>query len=257
MNREQIAITLYTLRDHCTTATAFAATLRRLYAIGYRAVQLSGVGPIPEHQLASILNDEGMTCCATHENGAALLTQTARIIDRLAALGCTYTAYPFPAGVDTGSQESVDTLIAGLNRAGEALHAHGQVLTYHNHGIEFRRIEGETILERIYRSTNPLYLQGELDTYWVQAGGESPQGWCRRLTNRLPLLHLKDYGIDSEGRGVFSEVGSGNLNWKEIIDAADTSGCRWFIIEQDSNWANNDPFESARISYHWVAQTLC
>jgi len=71
----------------------------------------------------------------------------------------------------------------------------GKVLTYHNHSIEFERFGKRNGLEIIYSETNPEYLQGEIDTFWVQHSGASPVLWCKMLKNRLPLLHLKEYGI--------------------------------------------------------------
>ena len=42
----KVALTLFTLRHHCTTPEAFDRTIRRLRDIGYRAVQISAV-PLP------------------------------------------------------------------------------------------------------------------------------------------------------------------------------------------------------------------
>ena len=43
MKLTQVAAQLYTVRDHCQNATALAASAKKLRAIGYTAVQLSGV----------------------------------------------------------------------------------------------------------------------------------------------------------------------------------------------------------------------
>ena len=46
----------------------------------------------------------------------------------------------------------------------------------------------------------------------------------------------------------FAEVGSGNLDIKNIVKAATESGCKWFIVEQDE--CSGDPFDSLEISYN-------
>jgi len=175
-------------------------------------------------------------------------------VERLAALGTKYTAYPYPAGVDFSDPSHVENLIAKLDAAGAVLRAAGQVLTYHNHANEFFRVAGKPLLETIYARTHPQNLQSEIDTYWVQAGGGNPVEWCTRLKNRLPLLHLKDYAVDATGKPHFAEIGYGNLDFKAIIAAAEASGCEWFIVEQDSCPGN--PFDSLKKSFDYIKANL-
>jgi hypothetical protein len=67
MKMEQVALQLYTLRDHLKSSEDIRATLKRVAAVGYRAVQVSGMGPIAEKELSQILEGEGLTLVATHE----------------------------------------------------------------------------------------------------------------------------------------------------------------------------------------------
>lgn len=250
MQIEQVAVQLFTLRDYLKTPADIATTLKKVRAIGYQAVQISGMGPIDEADLVRILDGEGLTCCATHEPGNVILEETGKVIERLQKLGCHYTAYPYPAGIDFQDPAHVEGLARKLDAAGAAMTRAGQVLTYHNHGHEFVCYREETVLDFLYAATDPRHLQGEIDTYWVQAGGGDPVAWCRKLKNRLPLLHLKDYGCGPGGKPFFAEIGRGNLNWPEIIAAADESGCQWFIVEQDI--CPGDPFESLAISFRYL-----
>ncbi len=257
MNISQVAAQLYTVRDFCQTPKAVAEAMKKIRALGYRAVQVSGMGPIAEDELLRILDGEGLECCATHEPGDKILNEPEKVAERLAKLRCRYTAYPYPAGIRFDSAEAARDLGRRLSRSGKVLAEAGRVLTYHNHHIEFLRFEDATVLDLIYGAADPKYLQGEIDTHWVQAGGGCPAAWCRKLKARLPLLHLKDYGLNPELKGVITEIGRGNLDWPEIVRAAEDSGCRWFIVEQDNNWANNDPFEALKISYEFIRTHLC
>ncbi len=85
----------------------------------------------------------------------------------------------------------------------------------------------------------------------MQAGGGDPVAWCERLTGRLPLIHLKDFGVDKDGKPVIGEIGAGNLAWDRILPAAERSGCRWFIVEQDT--CPGDPFDSLATSWRFLA----
>jgi sugar phosphate isomerase/epimerase len=253
MKITQVAAQLYTVRDYCKTAADLAETLKKVRAIGYQAVQLSGVGPIPEQDIVRMLNGEGLVCCATHEGN--ILTEPWKVVERLRHLNCRYTAYPYPGGVKLETLADVRELARRLNAAGRILADAGQVLTYHNHNIEFRTFGGRLMLDVLFEETDPVCLQGELDTFWVQYGGGSPEDWCRKLTGRLPLLHLKDYGVTADNKHTFAEIGHGNLNWKAIIAAAEASGCEWYIVEQDTCPGN--PFDSLKLSFDYLKDHLC
>ena len=100
--------------------------------------------------------------------------------------------------------------------------------------------------------TDPKAVAAELDTYWIQAGGGDPVEWLGRLKNRVPILHIKDYGVDAKGKAMFEEIGQGNLDWEKILPAAKRAGCRWYVVEQDSDWENGDPFQSLKMSLTYL-----
>ena len=255
MKAAQIAAQLYTCRELLKTPAEIARTLRRVRESGYRAVQVSGVGPIDEAELVGILDGEGLVCCATHEPGAMILGEPERVVERLAKLNCTFTAYPYPSGVELSDPAAVTALINALDKAGAVLRAAGMTLCYHNHHMEFRRLDGKLILQTIFDGTKPENLQGELDTYWVQHGGGDPVAWCERLAGRLPLLHLKDYTVNEDNQPTFCEIGAGNLDFKRIVAAAEKSGCQWFIVEQDT--CPGDPVDSLAQSYRYLTEHIC
>lgn len=255
MNLSHIAAQCYTVRDFMKTPAEIAASLKKLRAIGYQAVQISGVAPIDERELAAMLNGEGLSCCATHEPGQKIINETDAVIERLRRLNCTITAYPYPGGVSFNSYEDVVHLARQLNEAGRKMHAAGITLCYHNHQIEFRKFAGKTALEILYNESDPRYLQGEPDTYWIQYGGGDPVAWCRRLAGRLPIIHLKDYMIKPDNSITMCEIGAGTLDWHAIITAAEASGCRWFVVEQDT--CAGDPFDSLRVSFDYLKELAC
>lgn len=254
MKIENIALQLYTLRDFIRTPGDIAETLKKVAQIGYRAVQVSGMGPIEESELVAICQGEGLTICATHEPGDIILNTPEKVVERLSKLGCKYTAYPYPAGIDFADEASVKGLIAGLDKSGAVLADTGQTLMYHNHAHEFIRSGGRTMLERIYAETNPRSLAGEPDTYWIQYGGGNPATWIEKLSGRVPVLHCKDYVVQPPDNPRYAEVGYGNLDWSAIIAAAEKAGTEWFVVEQDT--CPGDPFESIRLSFEYLSKTF-
>jgi sugar phosphate isomerase/epimerase len=254
MKTEHIAIQLYTLRDFTSTPDDFVATIKRVREIGYHAVELAGTAGLPPAEAARIVRDAGLQICSSHESPQMILENPQQVVDRLGEFGITHAVYPWPDGIDFSNTKQVDELIAGLDSAGAMLRRAGMTLCYHNHALEYFQRDGRTVLDDIFARTSPEHLQAELDIHWVQAGGGDPAEACRRLTGRLPLLHVKDYTVTAKGERLFAEVGHGNMNIPEILAAAKAAGCQWFIVEQDT--CPTDPFECIARSLDYL-KGLC
>ena len=41
-----------------------------------------------------------------------------------------------------------------------------------------------------------------------------------------------------------------------ILKAAEESGCNWYVVEQDGDWVDNDPFKSLKRSYQYIKDNL-
>ena len=257
VKKSQVAAQLYTVRDHMKSAAEIRASLKKIRRIGYEAVEVGGSGPLEAAEMRSMLEGEGLVACSSHEPSDEILAEPKRVAERLHELGIRAVAYPSPSGVDLATLSAVKGLARKLDRAGKVLREAGVTLAYHNHDIEFRHVSGRPILETIYEHTDSENLKSELDTYWVQVGGSDPVLWIERLKKRLPLLHLKDLGIDEENRQVFREIGYGNLAWEPIVRAAKRSGCKWYIVEQDACFSRGDPFRSLKMSFEYILEHLC
>ena len=251
MERSLIAAQLYTVRDFMKTPADIAASLKKIKQSGFDAVQVSGFSYEPQ-ELAKVLEGEGLVCCATHEGGKDIFEIPEKLVEKLDILNCKYTAYPWPH-TNPATEEDYLALAKELDKAGEVFAKAGKVLTYHNHDIEFEKFNGRTGLDIIYSETNPKYLQGEIDTCWVQRGGCDPVAWINKLNGRLPLLHLKEYGFYKR-QFTLLEIGNGNLDWKAIIKAGKAAGTEWFIIEQDT--CRIDPFESLKIGLDYLVNEV-
>lgn len=245
----RIALQLWTLREQLQTAEAMASSFARVRQIGYEHVELAGPGPVPLAELKRLAVDSGLGICSTHLPGAEIVAQTSKVADTVSQLGCRYVAYPSPH-VPLDSLDTVYKLADDLSRAGEVLRSHGQLLTYHNHAGEFRKLAGKAILDILYERMDPVMVHGELDTYWVQAGGADPAAYCARLSGRLPLVHLKDYAITEHDAPTMAALGEGNLSFPTILREAESAGCEWYIVEQEGGFS--DPFAAIATSLRYL-----
>lgn len=253
MKLKNVGAQLYTLRDLLKTPADIAATLRRVRAIGYETVQISGLGPIEPKELKKFLDDCGLWGCTTHEAPDVIFKETDRLIEKLKLYGAVTTAIP-SIGQEYRSAEGYKRLAQLANEAGRKLKAAGIALMYHNHGFEFQRYGDKLGLEILYAESDPGLLQGEIDTYWVQYGGGDPAAWCRRLKGRMPVVHLKDMTVIDD-QPAMAEIGRGNLDFKAIRDACDRGGVTWFMVEQDT--CRRPPLESLKLSYDYIKEKLC
>jgi len=244
MSETCIAAQLYTLRDFLKTPEDIASSLHRVAEIGYRAVQLSALGPIETSALKALCDGEGLTICATHTNWEQLRDDLDAVIAEHEVLGCRYTAIPV-APVESRTGAGYAQFARDASEAARRAKERGLIVGYHNHSFEFEKFDGRTGMEILYTESDPAVFTAEIDTYWVQHGGGDPAWWIRRVAGRSPLVHLKDMVI-SDKTQLMAEVGEGNLNWPAILEACKEAGVEWYIIEQDT--CQRDPFESLAIS---------
>ena len=241
---------LYTVRDYTQTLTGIAESLRKIAAIGYKAVQISGFGPVDAKEAAKLVADSGLVVAATHMPWKSFLEEMDEVIATHKMWGCAHAAIGGLPG-EYFSLEGLQRFLDELSPVASALAKEGIDFSYHNHNHEFASFEGKTWLERLYDQAGPHLLKAELDVYWVQAGGGDPAAWIRRCAGRQPLLHLKDMTIGPEREQRMAEIGAGNLNWPAILQAAAESGVEWYFVEQDHCYGR-DPFESLAISYRYL-----
>jgi sugar phosphate isomerase/epimerase len=247
-----IAAQLYTVRDRLQDRHELGEVLGRLREIGYEGVEVASLGPDVADHFGEELARAGLTACAAHESLEGLTDDLPAVAARCRAWGCRYVVVP--------SVPQPYHSAAGFRRfAGEAveiarqLSTHGLGLAYHNHNFELQRWDGKTGLEILFELVPGDTLQAELDTYWLQASGASPATWLRKLKGRVPLVHLKDMTV-VEGHAVQTEIGNGNLDWPEILNASREAGVEWLIVEQDET--EHDSLESLAISYRNLAYLL-
>ncbi|MDX9753566.1 MAG: sugar phosphate isomerase/epimerase [bacterium] len=242
----QIGLILYTIRDAMKTPEDTIKALERVSQIGYRNIELAGLGPLSVDDWAKVTKDNGLNVVSAHANFGAMLNEPAKEADTYKKLGCSHLVCSWMPNEYPRTEEGFKKFAEDCNTAGANMQTEGVLYGYHNHDFEFHRYNGICGEEILRRNTDPKLVKFEVDTYWVQAGGASPASWVRAMFGRCYCIHYKDMMMH-EGKQRFAEVGEGNLDWQDINKAAQEIGARYCIVEQDSSL--RDPMESIEISY--------
>jgi alpha-glucosidase len=165
------------------------------------------------------------------------------VIARAKFYGANYVAcFWIPHNKATGfTKADADKAIAVFNAAGKKLKAQGLELCYHPHGFEFVNNNGDMLFDYLMRSTNPQYLNFEMDVFWVRYAGQNPAALLKKYKGRYKLLHLKDRRIgtpnrlDGDGDRESNVVlGSGDADIAAVMKEAKAQHIKYAFIEDES-----------------------
>lgn len=260
---------LYSVRDEL--AADFEGTMRFVAECGYEGVEFAGLYGKSAKEIKALTDGLHLIPISAHVALAEFLADMEGSLKTYKEIGCKYLVIPYlPEEYRPEAGNFAETLKI-MEYIGEKVTEAGFTLLYHNHDFEFTKIDGEYYLDTIYRKISPALLKTELDTCWVNVGGEDPAAYVRKYSGRAPVVHLKDFfmrgrqkeglyeliGIDKkvEDKGEnfgFRPVGHGMQNVPELLAASVDAGAEWVIVEQDRPAAGDNALDSAKASADYL-----
>ena len=258
-----IALQLYSVRGDLSAD--FEGTLKRVKDMGYDGIEFAGLFGKTAAQVKEMCKTIGLIPVSAHVPFVDMINDPS-ILKTYAEIGCEYVVIPYLTDEYRPGQKKFQEVIEGAKILGEQANALGLKLAYHNHDFEFEKIDGEYALDILYREVPCSLLQTQLDTCWVNVGGENPIDYIRKYSGRAEMLHLKDFvggksenmyaliGIDEDqekntrGKFEFRPVGSGVQDFPAILSAATEAGTKWLIVEQDHPRMGLTAMECAKVS---------
>lgn len=244
-----IVCQLFSMRDLTQDLPAFKRCIKRLRAIGYEHVQMSGpAGRLDPLEAKAVCDGEGVAIVGSHIALADLKADLAGSIDKLHVWNCPYVAIPSLDWAKLNTAAAWRKEIKSWKPIATALKKEGITLQYHNHAFEFMQFGGVPALELIYTVSDASWLQAEIDTHWVQRGGGDPTAWILAMKGRMDQVHLKDF-VMIDNQPTFAEIGAGNMNFEAILAACKKIKVKHYIVEQDQCPVTKNPMKSMKISY--------
>jgi sugar phosphate isomerase/epimerase len=248
-----IGIQMYTVRSE--TAKDLEGTLKKLSDIGYREVELAGYYDKTPKELSALLKRYELAAPSAHRGLKDVLANPEKEIDYLREMGVSYLVIPFPAVEDDryanapadakqtiANSTTLDDwkwIAENLNKIAEKAKRAGLRTGYHNHNLEFRKIDGVVAYDQLLQSTDPSLVTFEMDIGWVVAAGVDPLAYFKKYPNRFSMLHIKDVkkGTPTKTDVVktdTTEVGSGQIHWRELFASLKDQHITHYFVEQEN-----------------------
>jgi len=224
---DHVAVILYSVRD--LLPANFEGVVRRLAAMGYEGVEMTGFGGTTPKTAAKLFKELHLTVTSAHIFPPPVGDKLKEAVDNLAELGSNTLVSGFgPDRYKTldATRQACDE----LNAAAKLAQASGLRFCVHNHDFEYYAIEGSYPYKIMLERLDPKVCF-ELDTYWVKTGGVDPAAVVKEMGKRAPLLHIKD-GPAVRGKPMVA-IGDGALDFPAILQAG-KGATEWLIVEFDS-----------------------
>lgn len=266
-----VALQLYSVRDDAKAN--LDDTLRQVKEMGYDGVEFAGLYDYSPEEVRALCDKYGLTPISAHVPLASMMADLEGTLAQYKTIGVKYAVIPHVSQDFCKKDERFPELVAWAEKIAVAAKALGMELGYHNHDFEFTNmIDGKHMLDVLYESVSADLLKTQLDTCWVNVGGENPSEYVRKYAGRCPTVHLKDFvgrksenmyaliGVKNDAEKKASQnqefelrpVGCGVQDFPAILQAAHEAGAQWVIVEQDRPSMGKTPLECAKTSIDYL-----
>ena len=237
-NTSSIGFQSWMLRD--AIGKDFAGTLKMMAGLGYSRVEMcsppgyanSGFGPLQKlkaSEMKRIINDAGITCISCHYQFDEVKKNLQERIDFARELGLSQMVVASFGLPEKAALADWKKAADELNKVGEQARNAGLQMCYHNHNMEFEKLEGQLIYDALLNQLDPTVIKMQFQV-WVIIRGYKAADYFRKYPGRFISAHLSDWsGVAEE----YVPLGRGKVDWKEFFEAAKTGGLKNHFVEMD------------------------
>jgi sugar phosphate isomerase/epimerase len=247
-----IGLQLYSLRDQFKKDVP--GTLDEVKQFGIRYAELAGTYGLTPDQFKAQLAARGIKPISAHFPYEEYRDNPEAVALKAKELGLKYSGCAWIPHQGDFDEKTCREAAAVFNRAGEALAKHGLKFFYHCHGYEFQPFGQGTLFDLLMQETNPKSVSYEMDIFWVVFPNQDPVKLFTKYGKRWELAHLKDMkkgtptGALTGGTDVKNDaaLGAGQMDLPAILRAAKKAGVKWYFIEDESPWSEQQIPQSLR-----------
>lgn len=239
---DHLGLQLWSLRAQTKESTTGALDQAKAY--GFTEIETAGTGDLTVEKFAAELKARGLKAVSAHIGYDQFNKDTAAAIRDAKTLGASFVMIAWIPHDGPFTVETAHQVAANFNKWGEACKAAGLRFGYHPHGFEFHAATpgGELPFDVLLRETKPEFVTFEMDVFWVYHAGQDPAKLLLQHPDRWSLLHVKDIrkgavtGLSTGSAPPTDNVavGDGQINWPEVLRAAEKIGVKHYFIEDET-----------------------
>jgi len=268
MKNFKLGLQLYSVREDMEKD--MDSTLKAVKDMGYDYVEFAGYFGKTAEEVKQLLDKHGLKCISVHQSHKVFLSEPQKNIDYLKTIGVKFSAIPWYEISEL--RNNFEETQKQFEKTGNLLKDNGIQLLYHNHDFEFGKVDGEYILDKLFRLI-PVMLP-QIDTCWVRYMDINPAEYIEKYSGKTNIIHLKDFVCRSFGSGPayaligddgqeekrpsmedngfdFRPLGYGIQDFPAILAAAEKAGVEYLIVEQDRS-SERPAMEAAKISREYL-----
>jgi sugar phosphate isomerase/epimerase len=239
---KSFGLQLYTIRDIFEKDPRGA--LKQISTFGYKQIEGYERAPgifwgMKNTEFKKYTDELGMFFISSH---CDIEKDFERKADEAAAVGMKYLVYNWPY-----SQQPMDEYkrkAALFNTCGETCRKAGLRFAYHNYESSFQLVDGVYPHDVLMKETDSSLVDHQMDIYWVVTAGQDPETWFKKYPNRFRLCHIKDRVKGTTKREDTCDLGTGSIDFPQILKTAKKNGMEYFIAEQE-HYPNSTSLKSA------------
>jgi sugar phosphate isomerase/epimerase len=224
-----IAVQLYSVRR--IAAKDLGGVLAQVARLGYQGVEFAGYYDHSAQEIKKMLDDHGLKVAGTHIGVDTLLgDKLPPTIDFNRTIG---NKNLIVAGLGRNYRSSI---AAWKNTAkifsdiAAKVKPEGFAVGYHNHIIEFRKMDGEVPFDAFFGAASKD-VKVQLDVGHARRAGADPVAVINKYKGRVISVHVKEYAPGNED----ASLGEGVVNWKDVFRALESAGgTEWYIVEEEA-----------------------
>lgn len=220
-------------------------TLDIIKNMGFTELEGGGAKGMTLQEFKQQCDARGISIPSTGADFGELEKDPMAVVQKAKILGAKFVMCAWiPHKGNDFTLENAQHAVRVFNAAGKVLKENGITLCYHDHGYEFHPFEKGTLLDYIIQNTDPAYVSFEMDVLWTLHGGgqKMPVKLLKKYPGRWKLMHVKDLrkGVVGDLTGHTPAindvpVGTGQGNWKKIIQLGKKAGVEHCFIEDESD----------------------
>jgi len=195
--------------------------------LGYKGTPFEKFNDMSGTELRAIIEDAGLECPSSHYNMGELREHLQNRIDWSHEMGITQMIassfwLPEDATLDD-YRRSCDELNEIGRKTGEA----GIQAGFHNHHMEFEKIDGTLIYDVLMEELDPELVKMQFQVAVVNVGYQAAD-YFRKYPGRFISAHLADWSDEKEEQ---VPIGDGIVDWEDFFEAAKTGGVKNYFVE--------------------------